>query len=285
MLKKGGYMKGKRSVYSNDALKTNIIFDVEAIYLVKNQGKYVNRSSGGKLSDYTPYNKRFVKMIHTYDGAGEITSGENTFYLTPGTVVFLEYNEKSITELPGGTWEYCVLWFFSENIDLPINVLLNVPELQGEKRTIKKIVSLIDKRDYISTAQANGLALALVAEILSKTNFKSDKLYMKDIRDAIDYINSATDKKLTVGELTKTAHLSEKHFRNLFERFVGMSPKQYIIKAKMEKAMFYLRNTSLSIEEIADKLAYSSTTHFIITFAKRYNLTPLNYRKQNEKEE
>jgi len=274
-------MKEKRTLYSNGALKTNIIFDLESVYLVRNQGYYTSQS-GGDLSRYTPYKKKFVKMMHTFDGCGSVIAGGKTFECTAGTVIFVDYEDNPLQSLQGGTWEYCIMWFFSENIDLPLNILLSVPILSGEKRTIKKIVSLLDKRDYISTAQANGLGLALLAEILSKANFKSDKLYMKDVRDAMDYINSSTDKKLTVSELARSMHLSEKHFRILFERFVGMSPKQYITKAKMEKAIFYLRNTTLSIEEIAEKLSYSTTTHFINTFSKLYNVTPLNFRKGND---
>ena len=271
-------MKDGRTYFSSNALKTNIIFDIESIYLVINQGFY-SRKAGGNLGNYTPYKKRFIQMVHTFDGGGKIKVNGKIFQCKPNTVIFVDYQDSPTLETSGGFWDYGIIWFFSENLDFPINEVLEAPMVKGERARFKKIVSLIDKREYISTAQANGLTLALVAEILSKTNFTSDKQYKQDVRKVMEKINASTDEKLTVEGLAKSVHLSEKHFRLLFERFVGMSPKQYITKAKMEKAIFYLKNTTMSIEEIAENLAYSSTTHFIITFNKLYGVTPLNFRK------
>ena len=93
---------------------------------------------------------------------------------------------------------------------------------------------------------------------------------------------AGTDEKLTVESLAAELHLSPKHFRTLFERSVGMNPKQYITKSKLEKSQFYLTHTELSIQEIAAKLAFSSPTHYINTFTKYYHITPLLYRKDNK---
>ena len=266
---------------ASDAIKTNIIFDLESAYVLEMRDSYKNTAKG-ILERYTPYNKKFVMMLYTTRGCGRVSAKNCEFECHAGDLVFIHYVDCPVMTLDGGEWDAELIWFFYENIELPLNQLIRLPEMPERRKTVEKIISLVNMRDFNATACANGLAQALVSEMLMLTNAGAKSRYPKDIAKILDYINSSTDEKLTVENLAAELHLSPKHFRTLFERSVGMNPKQYITKSKLEKSQFYLTHTELSIQEIAAKLAFSSPTHYINTFTKYYHITPLLYRKDNK---
>lgn len=265
---------------ASNAVKTNIIFDLESAYVLLMPEGYKN-TARGKLERYTPYNKKFVMMLYTTSGKGKVVSKDAEFECTEGDLLFANYVDCPTMLANNGEWGAELVWFFYENLDLPINRIIKLPEIQGRKETVEKIISLVRTRDYNATARANGLAQALVCEILTLASADGNR-YPKDIARVLDYINSNTEEKITVESLAEELHLSTKHFRTVFERSVGMNPKQYITKSKLEKSQFYLTHTELSIQEIAAKLAFSSPTHYINTFTKYYRITPLLYRKDNK---
>ena len=266
---------------ASNAIKTNIIFDLESAYVLSMQAGFKNIARG-KLERYTPYNKKFAMMLYTTNGSGKVITKNEEFECTPGDLLFVHYVDCPTMIAEEGEWGAELIWFFYENIDLPLNINIKLPHISHRKQTVEKIISLVATRDYNATAQANGLAQALVCEILTIVNADGKNKYPKDIAKILDYINSNTEEKITVGRLAAELHLSPKHFRTVFERSVGMNPKQYITKSKLEKSQFYLTHTELSIQEIAAKLAFSSPTHYINTFTKYYRITPLLYRKDNK---
>ena len=67
-------------------------------------------------------------------------------------------------------------------------------------------------------------------------------------------------------------------FRKAFKEYTGFSPAQYFQELKLRKAKELLKETSLSIKEIAYKLDFSSYEYFLSFFKKRVGLTPSEYR-------
>ena len=275
---RGDGMSEKLLTASN-AVKTNIIFDLEAAYVLRMPMGFKN-AARGKLERYTPYNKKFSMMLYTTSGSGKVVTKSEEFECKAGDLLFVHYVDCPTMIACEGEWGAELVWFFYENLELPLNRIIKLPTISHRKETVEKIISLVATRDYYATAQANGLAQALVCEILTIVNADGNK-YPKDIAKILDRINSNTDEKITVESLAAELHLSPKHFRTLFERNVGMNPKQYITKSKLEKSQFYLTHTELSIQQIAAKLAFSSPTHYINTFTKYYRITQLLYRKDN----
>ena len=94
------------------------------------------------------------------------------------------------------------------------------------------------------------------------------------------YINAHIEEKITVNMLAKKYHFSEKHFRHLFSKVIGISPKKYIETVKLEYAFELLKNSTLTVSEIAEKLEFSSVRHFVTYFKKAYQITPSKCRKQ-----
>ncbi|MBI9018624.1 MAG: helix-turn-helix domain-containing protein [Phycisphaerae bacterium] len=80
--------------------------------------------------------------------------------------------------------------------------------------------------------------------------------------------------------------LAEKHnvkyawFRDHFKKIVGVAPKQYVLQKQMDEALALLKNSQLSVKEIAEVLGYSNQNYFSAAFYKRFGYYPTEIRKK-----
>lgn len=62
-----------------------------------------------------------------------------------------------------------------------------------------------------------------------------------------------------------------------------MNITEYIDQVKVEKAKYYLQETDLFIQQIAEKLGFNSSSYFTAFFKKYVSLSPQEYRNQQRK--
>ena len=65
----------------------------------------------------------------------------------------------------------------------------------------------------------------------------------------------------------------------MFKKYLGISPKQYIIKKKLNEAKNMVLNDNCTVEQIASILNYESTNYFLKQFKQEFGITPTNMRK------
>lgn len=82
--------------------------------------------------------------------------------------------------------------------------------------------------------------------------------------------------------LAEKLYLSHRQTRKLILQFYGTGYKELILKERMSMACLLLRSTALPLEEIAEKVGYSSYSGFHIAFTKTMGATPGNYRKNKQ---
>ena len=106
----------------------------------------------------------------------------------------------------------------------------------------------------------------------------------KDVKNRLRNIRgevfSSLHKKWSVGEMAKYVGFSESRFFKIYKTTFGVSPMNDLINARIESAKNILITTELKIDEIAWRLGYDNTTHFIRQFKNLTRITPSAYRKQ-----
>lgn len=87
---------------------------------------------------------------------------------------------------------------------------------------------------------------------------------------------------VSVQELSAKFGYSTDYINYIFKKHTGKTLSETILTLKMQKAGTLLKNTSLSINEIAEHLGYQNPTNLIRSFRKYYGITPAKYRKSEE---
>ena len=121
--------------------------------------------------------------------------------------------------------------------------------------------------------------LCLVLRLLSGKEEKylsPNETYLRS-REYIDMYYRTIQK---VDDVCKAMYVSRYYLTHLFKEYAGISPLHYILDKRIEDAKKMLKDTDLSVEEIAFSIGYAEPNSFINYFKKRENKTPASYRKQ-----
>ena len=89
------------------------------------------------------------------------------------------------------------------------------------------------------------------------------------------------DASLTNAKLAAVCNISEVYFRKLFTKHFGISPKQFIIDVRIQKAKQMLAEGTFGISAIAEKCGFSNQYHFCRLFKHHTGITPSEYRQEN----
>jgi AraC family transcriptional regulator len=88
------------------------------------------------------------------------------------------------------------------------------------------------------------------------------------------------DLGLTLGSLAQKAGLSPYHFLRTFQHLTGMTPHQYIIRARLREAAMRLLAREAKVLDIALDCGFHDLSNFNRAFRAEFGLTPLVYRRR-----
>ena len=107
--------------------------------------------------------------------------------------------------------------------------------------------------------------------------FLIDEDNVKRIRKAKEIIISNMAEPPTLTELAKEIGLSLKRLKEGFKQIYGDSVYSFLFDYKMEHARKLLESGQYNVNEIGLKIGYSTSSHFIAAFKKKYGTTPKKY--------
>ena len=102
------------------------------------------------------------------------------------------------------------------------------------------------------------------------------------LSDAIAYIEKNLHLNITNSDLADECLMGEEHFRKLFKKEYGISPKQYIINIRIRKAKQMLSEGVLKINAISEKCGFSNPYHFCSFFKQKVGMSPSEYMNKNK---
>ncbi|MCF7818730.1 MAG: AraC family transcriptional regulator [Kiritimatiellales bacterium] len=85
---------------------------------------------------------------------------------------------------------------------------------------------------------------------------------------------------LTLPDLAKEAHVTEKHLCRLFTSSLGYSPMQTFALLKLQPSRPLLMRTNLSIKEISERCGFENPLYFSRRFSQTYGYSPTAFREQ-----
>jgi AraC-like DNA-binding protein len=144
--------------------------------------------------------------------------------------------------------------------------------------TITQTVNAAENVEYSSLGYLYRFLAILIAKhnLEDETGKKSSESYSSR---AIRYIEENYTKNLKVSDITKMLKIDRSHLFRIFKEDLQISPQQYILKFRLNKACTLLRSSNFSLGEISELLQFSDPMYFARIFKKHLNISPSAYRK------
>lgn len=225
---------------------------------------------------------------------------------------YTDASSKDIKAEPGEVWLNPPNTPFTHEVNVPCYfILLLIEEQELYKNFDEKLPE--QKLNFLTQYNINDVSLANVIHLFYqevKNSGKNGRLYFENlkklfssyfIRNYSDYsdiisknqqsnlneamINSIRNyilehisEDISIDDLAFQLGLSKFYFLKEFKKFTGITPYQFILKLKLEKAQELLRSTNKSLSEIAYELSFSDQSHFSRLFTKTFGESPKKYK-------
>lgn len=91
---------------------------------------------------------------------------------------------------------------------------------------------------------------------------------------AIELLEHTPERSIAVAELAEHAGLSTRQLLRMFAQTLGEGPAHYHRRLRLEHARGLLRNTGISVTEVASAVGFESLAHFCRAYRQQYGLSP-----------
>lgn len=152
----------------------------------------------------------------------------------------------------------------------------SILQLLGSENISGSILNTFDSLDEIAENLKNIITSNL--QSVSRENDSASGV-MKQIKQYID--NSFTDSELSTNKLSKEFCISLGYLSASYKKEHGITISKYIISKRINYAEKLLKETELSVSEIAETSGFNNLSYFMRLFKNAHNLTPSQYRSAN----
>jgi len=231
---------------------------------------------------------------------------------TPGSVVFVSpYSSHFISSLDSDIApRYCQISltdsfltrngfdFFTYHREYAHFDKKIIPQYIRFSDSEKSDIDYITSELYYEFSKDNRRSLKklsiLLAELLSKITFNSEKLTAKGFRYIVDRANAVTDsvrymathypEKITLDKLCSISHMSRSFLTENFRDVTKRSAFEILTSIRLCNAFRSLLFSDLTLSKIAENVGLTTKSRLSHEFTKRIGITPIEYRRRLQHE-
>jgi AraC-like DNA-binding protein len=221
-------------------------------------------NSGGISCHFLAYVRNGTYTITTEFETVKVKAGE-LLYIPIGLCYRSEWEADTVLESYGFSY-----------IPLPENTKFALQKLPLSAETDALLAKLSENK-HISCYSV-GIFYQLLDKLLPYLIKKSADPHTELIEKAKEYVYAHLDFK--VADLAKYCGISESGLFALFKKTLSISPVELKNRIKAQKAAEYLETTDMSIEEISERLGFSSPSYFRRILKAQYGMSPREIRSR-----
>lgn len=233
-------------------------------------------------------------------GKGQVIFNKESFNYNDNTVTFIAHNYPHTTDSDGySQWEFLyfdaeemVMNAFKDNIGKCQKVLKSIREkafvFSGtEDPYIGNLVLMIfdlmcHKGSYYKETIQGALFTILMQIVrIDGDGFQTSGMDgANNITSSLEYISYHYREDIRIHDLAECCHLSETHFRRVFQVYMSMTPVEYLNLTRVQAACDLMRNGDRHMEEIAINVGYQTMSTFNRNFKRILGISPYQWKKQ-----
>ena len=274
-------------------IKLEAIIYKQAFHMVKRS----NRVNGIMAQIKNLHKHSTYEIFFIIDGSLTfVTEERKTEYSSSVLIIPPYYNHYTVSNVDNG---YCLYFSFSQSQKNSLNGLFSalseriasdvcaLPIDNNIKFYLHRLAEQVDS----STSDENAYHLiSLIFSSLfeninvspaSLAESKSEKggkyIHMID-----SYLAEAQYRKVSLDELAKALFLCPKQVSRIIKKEYGCSLSELINRQRLSVACMLLKQTNLTIAQIASTVGYEYENYFFTVFKKAYGISPSHYRSNAE---
>ena len=125
------------------------------------------------------------------------------------------------------------------------------------------------------------MILSAMAMILEKAELSEDKFPSDNTLSSIlEFCENNYTEDISLDSLSKKLGISKSHISHTFSNKLKMNFRDYINSLRLSRSLVLLKEGKLGMTEVSSESGFETIRTFNRAFKKRFNCTPLEYKKQ-----
>jgi AraC family transcriptional regulator of arabinose operon len=197
-------------------------------------------------------------------GCRATISGVDGFYNS-----YVHFDGRSVMELAG-------------QFGLPLDTLVKPRAFELLNELIRRLEIVMILKQSFWEYEAESIMQELLVTMARSLEYGAGTTGLQDdvrlaFHKARIAIHTDLGRQWTVQEMAGLTGFGKTRFVYYYEMFFGVSPKNDLVNARLEHAMYQLSNKALTIRQVADLAGFENTCHFIRSFKRKYGASPSNF--------
>ena len=247
---------------------------------------------------FGPARRSHFLFHYILDGCGSLSTVDEN----GGTTVYELHAGEGFLIFPGqittyvadldDPWEYTWIEFdgahVKSNLDrMGLNPSFPVYQAQDAERRVEMVDALHDVLAHRSASQFYLVACTyrffdgFLGSVKPHRANATSRLHNFYVDNALAYIEQNYQDDVTVEDIARNAGLNRSYFGKVFRDAMGVSPQQFLIGYRIEKACELLKLSNLSVGDVGRAVGYPNQLHFSRAFKNACGVSPRAWRQEH----
>lgn len=228
------------------------------------------------------------KGMYKVDGKTYHLGKNDAFIIYPNEITFYQADKDD-------PWTYIWIGFGGVKAEACLNYAcldkdnrVGLFNCKNELLDCVKGMLSASKLTYANDLKREGFLFMFLSAMINEKNTTNeqnsnhDYPYQIYVQHALEFIDHNYEKDIKVIDIANYIGIDRSYLTNIFKKSMHISPQQYLINYRLEKACNLLKSTNSSISEISEQVGYPDPLSFSKIFKMYYKTSPTKYRDHVE---
>ncbi|GAE29400.1 AraC family transcriptional regulator [Halalkalibacter hemicellulosilyticus] len=246
---------------------------------------------------YGPVSRTEYLLHYIIKGKGILKVGSKTYHISKNEAFLIYPSEVTYYEADkNDPWTYIWIGFDGLKaetclINASFSKEKRVQTFKCEEDLTNYVNNMLDasKLTYANELKREGYLYMFLSSLIQEKDHmatKESKSYDYPfhiyVEHALEFISHNYEKNIKIHDIANYIGINRSYLTTIFKKILKVSPQEYLVKYRLEKACTLLKTTDLLVNEIAAEVGYTNPLTFSKVFKNYYRISPKRYRAQKQ---